>query len=69
MEEKALTIIVSCGVRWREERSVEASSSMALSRTVEEEDFGEERLLRRDDETVVLCGAGDQAETTLLLPL
>ena len=68
MEEKALTIIVSCGVRWREERSVEASSSMALSRTVEV-DFGERRLLRRDDETVVLCGAGDQAETTLLLPL
>lgn len=65
MEEKALTIIVSCGVRLREERSV--SSSMALS-TVEEEDFGEERrlLLLRDDETVV--GAGDHAET-LLLPL
>ena len=65
MEEKALTIMVSCGVRWREERSVEASSSMALSRTV---DFGERRLLRRDETAVVLCGAGDHAET-LLLPL
>ena len=41
---------------------------MALSRTVvEEEDLGEVRrmLLLRDDETVV--GAGDHAETLLLL--
>jgi len=59
MEEKAVTIISSCGVRWREERS--SSSSMAeWSTTDDEED--DERL------EVAACGAGDQAETVVLLP-
>lgn len=54
MDEKALTIISSCGVRWRLERST--SSSMALSRT-EEEDVWE-----RDD-VFMMVRAGDHAET------
>lgn len=58
MEEKAFTIISSCGVRLRVERS--NSSSMALSRT-EEEDFGERRV------EGAVCAAGDQAETKPLL--
>ena len=58
MEEKAVTIISSCGVRWREERS--SSSSMAEWSTTEEDD---DCLLERLE--VAACGAGDQAETVL----
>jgi len=59
MEEKAVTIISSCGVRWREERS--SSSSMAEWSTTEDDD--DDCLWERRE--VAACGAGDQAETVL----
>jgi len=58
MEEKAVTIISSCGVRWREERS--SSSSMAEWSTTDDEEDG---FWERREVAVVVCGAGDQAET------
>ena len=60
MEEKAVTIISSWGVRWREERS--SSSSMAEWSTTDDDD---DCLWERLEVAVVVCGAGDQAETVL----